>query len=253
MTTQDFPWPSGAGAAVSLSFDDAMPSHWGTVAPMLAARGMGGTFYVNPREDFLSALAPARRAQERGHEIGNHTVTHPCSGAFGFHAGDDRRPLEELRLEDIDRDIALAQTRLDELCPAQGRVSFAYPCYQTFVGRGRHHQSYVPVVPRHCIAGRTRGERMNEPWTCDLFHLGSFPCEGMTGAELIGMAEQCVQQRRWLIYTFHGVGEGHLAVETSALEALVDHLAARRDAIWTGTVKDVATHIHDQTAADQAV
>lgn len=247
MAPPAFPWPGSCRAALSLTFDDGLPSQLAAVS-MLEEAGLQGTFYVNPRDDFRTALAPWRDVAARGHELGNHTVTHPCSGMFDFARQPGRRPLEEMDLHDIERNISLARRRLEILCPEQGAVSFAYPCYQAFVGRGAAHQSYVPIVLKHCAAARVRGERFNDPWHCDLHYLASAPCEGKSGTEMVDMIETCIQQGRWGILTFHGIDEGHLSITAGALQHLVAHLADRQTAIWIGTVCAVARHVRHARA-----
>ena len=72
-----FAWPQDCRGAVSLTYDDALPCHWELVAPALEAQGLRGTFYTN----ILSAAAAPeawRRIAGRGHELGNHSIFHPC-------------------------------------------------------------------------------------------------------------------------------------------------------------------------------
>ena len=241
-----FSWPEARQAAVSLSFDDGMPSQLARAVPMLDRAGFQGTFYLNPRDGWERDLEPWRAVAACGHELGNHTVTHPCSNQFGWSNDGTRQPLEMLTLWDIERDIALAAERLHAFCPDQGRVSFAYPCYQTWIGEGATHQSHVPVVARYCTAGRTRGERTADPATCDLFHLNSLPVEFLQGDELVAIAEETLEDNRWAIFTFHGVGEGHLSVTEQALQTLVDWLARNTDRVWVDTVQHVADHVRTQ-------
>ena len=84
-----FQWPGGATAAVSLTFDDGMQSQLEVGVPLLNRYGVRATFYVNPQEDYPTQLAGWREALA-GHEIGNHTVHHPCSQNFDW----IRRPAE---------------------------------------------------------------------------------------------------------------------------------------------------------------
>jgi peptidoglycan-N-acetylglucosamine deacetylase len=238
-----FPWPEGQAGAVSLSFDDGMQSQLARAMPILEEFGLRGTFYVNPTETFLARADEWRAAFERGHEIGNHTVLHPCSQNFAFITEAGRRPLEAYGLEEIEAEIVDAGRILAEAIPGMGVVSFAYPCYQPFVGRGSLRQSYVPVVLRHCVAGRGRGETPNDPFLCDVGYLGSFPCERMTGTQMIGLAEEAAALGRWTILTFHGVHEGHLSVADRDLEMLCRHLANRREGIWTPTVAEGASFV----------
>jgi len=66
--------------------------------------------------------------------------------------------LETITLAEMEADILAAQERLQVIAPHQRYWTFAYPCSGTFVGRGKNRQSYVPVVARHFLAGRTVGE-----------------------------------------------------------------------------------------------
>lgn len=64
--------------AVSLTFDDARDSQLEVLVPMLDTYGLRATFYVLPEP--VSRRQPDWQAVvQAGHEIGNHTVTHPCS------------------------------------------------------------------------------------------------------------------------------------------------------------------------------
>ncbi|MCX6050157.1 MAG: hypothetical protein NT075_34095 [Chloroflexi bacterium] len=65
----------------------------------------------------------------------------------------------------------------------------------------------------------------------------------MTGAELVGLAEQAAAQGRWTILTFHGVNDGHLHVASSDLDELCDYLARNRERIWTAPVAGIAKRV----------
>src|SRR5277367_847446 len=76
-----FRWPNGRRAAVSLSWDDARPSAVETGVPILDRHGVKATFYVLPR-NMTRQLKKWRAAAANGHELGNHTLNHPCMGNF---------------------------------------------------------------------------------------------------------------------------------------------------------------------------
>jgi hypothetical protein len=51
---EQFAWPEGCQAAISLTFDDGLRSQLEIAIPRLEERGLRGTFYLNPRgEDWL--------------------------------------------------------------------------------------------------------------------------------------------------------------------------------------------------------
>jgi hypothetical protein len=180
-------WPTPFSSALSLTFDDGLPSHLGIAIPELDRRGMRGTFYLNPRgsEDESSStswreqLEPWIPAAQAGHEMGNHSINHPCSLNIDI----DWAPnLMYMSLAELKKDLLEAQRRLSTLFPMQKATSFAYPCYETSVGRGLQRQSYVPLVARLFAAGRAHGELANDPHACDLHCLSSMNVERQTGA-----------------------------------------------------------------------
>jgi len=97
------PWPDGYEGAVSLTFDDGMRSQLEVALPILAENGLRATFYVNSRgPDWRGLLAPWKAVAEAGHEVGNHTVSHPCSCAFKESRADC---LETMTLDDMEREV----------------------------------------------------------------------------------------------------------------------------------------------------
>ena len=111
------------------------------------------------------------------------------------------------------------------------------------VGEGEGRQSYVPLIARHFIAARAKGEVGNHPASCNLHHLFSYPVERSWGPTLVGVAERAAIQGRWSILTFHGVHQGHLSVADVDLRELCAHLQRHRDRIWTAPVITVARRI----------
>src|SRR5437763_5507814 len=67
--------------AVVLTYDDALNIDISNVLPALDSFGLKGTFYIS---DYFGGLRNQvlkwRKAAANGHELGNHTVFHPCLG-----------------------------------------------------------------------------------------------------------------------------------------------------------------------------
>ena len=78
-----FAWPEGIRAGISLTFDDGRASQLERAIPIVAAHDVKATFYPNVSvvEDAPDAWKALLAA---GHEIGNHTLSHICSGNFGW-------------------------------------------------------------------------------------------------------------------------------------------------------------------------
>jgi hypothetical protein len=235
-------WPRDCQAAISLTFDDGARSQLDVAIPQLAAADLPGTFYLNPHRGHWQQDAERwRQVGLTGHELGNHTSRHPCSCNYHF---DDEFCLEKIALADMAETIDAAQIALDELHPeGRDRRSFCYPCYQTFVGSGLERQSYVPLVAERFRAARAGGERPNDPQVSDLHCLMSYAAEEADADALIAYVEQAAESGAWGIFTFHGVGGDHLAVEAAAFGKLTEYLARSRDRLWTATLIDVADHV----------
>ena len=224
--------------AVSLSFDDARPSQL-DAARILQGHGIAASFYVLP-----SALAAAperwRAVVSLGHEIGNHTTTHPCSTNFAFSRAN---ALEDKTLPDIAADIDTASRAIEDLLSVRPRT-FAYPCGQSFLGRGRRRQSYVPLIAERFVAGRGyASETGNQPDRCDLAHLDAYVIDGLDVQALQALVETGMARGEWVIMAGHNIGApGPQTVPIGALDQFCRWLI-RDDRIWTAPVLQVAEHL----------
>ena len=246
-------WPNGRRGAVSLTFDDGNASQLKHAIPIMDARDLRGTFYLSIRtDDHMKRLEPWVEVAARGHEIGNHTKSHTCSRNFSNDPA--AKGLERSTLEDVEQDILTAEAALRERFPSTTERSFAYPCYQHWVGEGVNRQSYVPIVAKHFVAGRGIGEHMffNSPMTQDLAYLNCQPCERVSAPEMIGLVELAATRGHWCIFAFHGIEGGRLGTSEFDFTLLCDHLAAHRDRIWTAPAVEAAKHVIETRKAIDA-
>jgi len=243
-----FRWPEGKRVAISLTFDDARRSQISNGIPLLDEYGVKATFYVSlgNLEERLDAW---RAASANGHEIGNHTLTHPCSGNFSF-VGDralENYTLDRMRVELIESNAAIE--RLLNVKP----VSFAYPCGQKYVGRGRQLQSYVPLVAEHFLSGRGwLDEWANDPAFCDMAQLMAMELDGKNFEQVRQLIERTLAQDGWLVLAGHEINEGgRQTTRMATLRALCEYAQDPSNGIWLDTVEAVTRHIHQQRSADR--
>lgn len=242
--SKGFRWPQGRRAAVSLSFDDARLSQADVGIPILDRHGIKGTFYVLPG-NLRRRLRGWRAAVARGHEIGNHTVNHPCMGNFAWVRPENA--LEGYTLARMEAELLRANIELRKALDVRP-TSFAYCCCQTFVGAGVQVRSYVPLVAKHFVVGRSGvGDVHNRPGHLDLAQVWSSAIDNKTFAQVWALVEAAVADRGWLILVGHEVGRagGTLTTTASVLRRVCARLAARRE-IWTDTVSAIGQHIRAQ-------
>ncbi len=241
-----FRWPDGRRAALSLTFDDARPSQLDPGLPILDAHGVKATFYVSPAnlerrlEDWKAAVAT-------GHEMGNHTLTHPCSGNFRFARG---KALEEMTLEQMEADILGGNEAVERMLGV-APATFAYPCGQKFVGRGEGVVSYVPLVARHFVAGRGAfNESHNDPRWCDPAQLFGMGMDDRPFARLKALLDRAAEDDGgWLVLFGHDVGPqgGHQVTRSDALDELCAYATDAANGIWIDTVEAVGRYVEERT------
>jgi len=101
-------WPNGAKMAISLSFDDARLSQIDKGIPLLDSYQVKGTFYVSP-DRLKERLEGWKQAVASGHDIGNHTIVHPCSGNYPWAR---HKALENYSLDKMYRELDLRRFHL---------------------------------------------------------------------------------------------------------------------------------------------
>jgi peptidoglycan/xylan/chitin deacetylase (PgdA/CDA1 family) len=200
----DFGWPEGKRAAISLTFDDARFSQVDRGLPILDEYDAKATFYVSIRS-LKERLDAWKRAVAKGHEIGNHTLTHPCSGNFTFAR---ERALEDYTLDRMRYEMEEANSIIERLLGVRP-VSFAYPCGQKFVGRGQNLKSYVPLVAEKFLAGRGwMDEWSNDPTFCDTAQLMAMELDGKDFEQVKQLIDRTLANGGWLVFCGHDIGEG---------------------------------------------
>jgi peptidoglycan/xylan/chitin deacetylase (PgdA/CDA1 family) len=237
---QGFAWPEGKKMALSLTFDDARLSQPDKGIPLLDKYGVKATFFISPGS-MLQRIDKWRKAVNNGHEIGNHSVLHPCSGNFLWSRS---RALEDYTLERMKTELDSANRLIKETLGVDA-VSFAYPCGQTFIGRGINTQSYVPLIAMMFESGRGwLNEAPNDPAYCDFAQLNATELDGKTFEQVLKLIETAKAGGYWLILAGHEMNT--YGIQTSRLEtieALCKYASDPANGIWIDNVHNVASYV----------
>jgi len=202
---------------------------------VLDAVGFKATFFL---AGFKVADVPRWRAVgAEGHELGNHSIFHPCpaSGTStpGRYTSEAYTPADMLR--EIEQQNVLL-TALDGK-PTHG---FASPCGQTMAGG----KDYIEALRAAKLVTYVRGvytspdDLRADVGRMDPMHMPSrgFP-DGVTGAQLIDFAKEAEAGGGMAVYLFHGVGGDYLQISDAAHRELIDWLAAHRSEVWVTTLQ----------------
>jgi sialate O-acetylesterase len=238
-------WPDEIVCAVSLSYDDSVPVHYERVAPLLEEHDLRGTFYLT-----VSALGNAdawKAVAEHGHELGNHSLFHPCRrippGNYKWLA--EHYDLADYTMGRFRDELAMANLTLDLVDGGKPRT-YGNNCTNLTIGRGENEIPMDPVLDELFVAARgTITNRPVDPQKPNFTRLGHYSGDEKTFEQIRDEIEAARRSGGWIIYMFHGVGEGthNLFIADEEHRKLVEWLAGERASIWTAPVVDVAEHL----------
>jgi beta-glucosidase len=226
--------------ALSLSFDDARLSQADNGLPLFDKYGVKATFYVSP-ERIGKRQAVWKQAALNGHDIGNHTLLHPCSGNFKWAR---ETALEDYTLGRMQAELDSANQIIFDLLGVKP-VSFAYPCGQTFIGRGESVKSYVPLVASIFETGRGwRDEGVNDPAYCDMSQLMGMELDGKSFTEVKTLIETARKSKAWLILAGHEINTGGRQTSfISTIDSICQYAADPSNGIWIDHVHNIASYV----------
>lgn len=232
-----FAWPEGRKAAVSLAYDDALDSQLDNAIPALDRHRLKGSFYLQlSRARVRERMDAWRAAAAEGHELGNHTLFHQCSGK-----GAGREwvvPAQDLDSTTVARMVAqvdLANTLLQAL-DGRSERTFTLPCGDRLAQDG----DYVDAVRDRFVGIKVGGAAVvADMATLDPDAVPVMAPEGMTGAQLIALVEDAGRRGTMVNLTFHGIGGDYLVTSSEAHEQLLAWLDAHRDTYWTAPFIEV--------------
>lgn len=220
----------GNNAALSLTFDDALPSQLYYAVPRMDKYNIKGTFFgITDCPEYPLNAEGWRPVFERGHEIGSHSVTH--------------RKAAQLSPAEAIEEAKVSKAKLEKLF-AQPVTSFCYPytdapshLYSAVAGAG-YKQARGGRVARadKFILPRTGANMLNLP----CYHVSNCVFENNDFSKQL---EELLARKAWLTLMFHAVGDhtGWDNVNAEIFEQAMATIAHCRDkrGLWVapfGTV-----------------
>ena len=241
-----FVWPEGKKMAVALSYDDTLNSHLDIVLPQLNAFDLKATFYISgARGELSERMDEWREAASLGHELGNHTLYHPCRKSL---------PYRDWVLPHQDLDTYTEAQYLEELKSTNtllqaidGKIerSFAYTCGETKAGGKSIVEAIQSLVSGARLASASG---LNSPGSMDFYKIQARDGGGLTAGQLIDEVKRGKKGQNFVAMYFHGVGGDYLVTDAKAHNEFLQYLAENRAEIWVAPVHDVVTYIKKKRA-----
>ena len=244
----DFQWPEGKKMAISLTFDDARLTQIDKGIPLFDKYNVKGTFYVSPN-NMIKRLDGWKAAVRNGHDIGNHSLLHPCTVNYGW---PPEAQLETYTLQRMRTELDSASVVVKNLLGIQ-TLSFAYPCGETFVGKGVNLKSYIPVVASLFESGRIwLSEGPNDPVYCDMAQLTGMELDGKSFDQIKALIESARKKGQWLILAGHEINnDGRQTSLLTTLEEICKYALDPANGIWIDNVHNIASYIRTKRGEAQ--
>ena len=217
-------WPDNKGGAVSLTFDDGLPSHQSLAIPALDARGMKGTFFVIT-DKVASGWGPWKNASLMGHEIGSHTLSHPY--------------LTLLTPSQAQVELQGSQSIIDSAVTSQKAVTIAYPY-------GDYNYSVQSIARNYYIAARSVSCGLNQD-PIDFY--GVKACSPDSLDDVYAQTDAAQAQGKWMVFFTHSLdGTGYGDWLIGDLENYLDYLKTKN--LWVGTFGSMVKYLKERQSAN---
>jgi len=238
-------WPDGKKAAVVLTYDDSLATQIDVALPALDAAGLKGTFFLSGADLEAGDIERWRAAAAEGHELGNHTIFHPCARAT--EAADTTNTVVERYLsEAYTPDTILDEIRVMNLLltaiDGKTQHAFATPCGEHLAGG----VNYLAALRKSGLTRYVRGVSAPDV-SLDPMEVGcEFFSEDATGADLIAVVERAVKSGGMVVLGFHGIGGDYLSIPAASHAELIAYLKAHGDTIWVAPFSTVMDYVTTQ-------
>jgi peptidoglycan/xylan/chitin deacetylase (PgdA/CDA1 family) len=230
----------GKKCAVVITYDDAIDQHLDNAVPLLDSLGLKATFYITAYSPSMQTRLNAwRKIAGTGHELGNHTLYHPCIGGKGrewVKPDYDMSKYSVQRMIDETRMTNLFLQALD----GKTKRTFAFTCGDMKIG----DSSFINAMKSDFVAARAVRNQLHTINEIDPYNVDCYVVNGETGTQLIDWAKKAVETNSLLVILFHGVGGGNsLNVSLPAHREFLQFLKQQEKDIMIAPMITVAEHI----------
>jgi peptidoglycan/xylan/chitin deacetylase (PgdA/CDA1 family) len=244
----NIPW-QGKKCAVVLTYDDAIDQQLDNAVPVLDSLGLKATFYISAfSRSMQTRMDEWRKLATEGHELGNHTLYHPCIGGVGR---EWVRPDYDMRNYTVQRMVD--ETRMTNvfLHALDGKTTrtFAFTCGDMKVG----DSSFIEGMKNDFIAARGVRSMMHKIGDVNLYNVDCYGVNGESAAQLIEWAKEAMKTNSLLVILFHGVGGGNaLNVTPAAHSEFLHFLKDNEKDIMIAPMITVAEQVNVWQSRDKA-
>lgn len=238
-----FKWPNGAKAAICLTYDDALDGQLDIAIPQLDSAGLKGTFFLTGNSSCLyRRLNEWRKAANEGHELGNHTLFHPClkNKPDGTKLAwvQPEYDLANYTLPQLFNEFRTANTLLKAI-DGQEKRTYGYTCSDCMVGG----ISFTDSLRTIFTAARDDGPIPENMTGYNIFKAPSWGVIDISSDKLIEYVNQARDKGTIAIFMFHSIGGGYLNTGAAEHRRLIEYISKNRKDFYCATFMEVMNYI----------
>ncbi len=234
---------NGKQAAVVITYDDAIDEHLDNAIPVLDSLNLKASFYVTAyAESTKRRLAEWKALAANGHELGNHTLYHPCIGGVGREWVKPDYDLANYTVQRMIDEVRMTNTFLQSLDGKKKRT-FAFTCGDTKAGG----IDFSKDIQQDFVAMRSVRNEMHKLNEVKLNDVDCYMVNNHTAEEMIQWVKKAKETNSLLVILFHGVGGGNgLNVSLEEHRKFLRYLKQNEKELWITTMIDVAEYVQQK-------
>lgn len=243
--TQFNPAWQGKKAAVVITYDDAITQHLDNAIPVLDSLKLKATFYITGFSPSVqSRLNDWKKITATGHELGNHTLFHPCIGGAGREWVSKQNDLRNYSVRRMENEIRMTNLFLQAL-DGKTKRTFAFTCGDMKVD----DSLFINGMKNDFIAARSVRNEMHQLHEVNLYDIDCYVVNNHSFEQMKAWVDKAIHTNSLLVLLFHGVGGGNsLDVSLTAHRQLLLYIHQKQNEIWTAPLIEVAEYIRQQQA-----
>ena len=223
--------------AVVLTYDDASFEHLDNALPVLDSLQLKATFYLTANTAKYR-INDWKKAAANMHELGNHTLFHPCVGA-GRAWVKPEYDMDNYTVKRMVDEIKMANGFLEALDGKKERT-FAFTCGDMKV----KDTFFMDLLKDDFIAARAVRHEMHIIDKINIYNIDCYAVNGESAIQMEQWVKKAMGSNSLLVILFHGVGGGNaLNVSLSAHREFLSYLKQHENDIWIAPLIDVAKHV----------
>jgi sialate O-acetylesterase len=243
LKSQEKAW-NNHNCAVVLTYDDGLNVHLDKVIPALDARDFKATFYIPCNAQSLDKrLTDWRKVSAKGHELGNHTIFHPCIGGIkGREWVSADNDLSKYSINRIVEEIRVANSMLKAV-DGKSKRTFAYTCGDKAIG----DSSFVNLIENDFVGARNVSFKYETIKEIDLMNIGTYVVSGQKAEDLIDIVKRAKETGTLVVFLFHGVGGEHsYNFDENEHKKFLDYLKKNEKDIWIAPLVEVLEFVKNK-------